>query len=313
MKRTLAVALATALILLIQVTAASAVEIGSRCTAEGGDEGVRVQTVEVPGGPTYTAPISGILTQWGTALPAGYDATLRLKIVQATGTPGQWSVVRQSDPVAAIAGANSYATRIAIAAGERIAVYSATYNGYCTSGVAAAEGSGMQKFGPDTAVGGTFTVNSTTSASHLALFAVIEPDADGDGYGDQTQDACSLRADMQTPCPAVKITGVKRIVNRTSLKLAVMTDAAASLVATASVRLPARNGRRARTVKFKRLVTNVEAGRAKTLKLKFPKSLASHLKAVSKKSKVKVRVKLAATGLVNTHTKNYSYSLRGRR
>src|SRR5262249_18308967 len=35
------------------------------------------------------------------------------------------------------------------------------------------------------------------------VVAVIEPDADGDGYGDETQDKCPQSAATAAPCPAV--------------------------------------------------------------------------------------------------------------
>src|SRR5262249_55804628 len=35
----------------------------------------------------------------------------------------------------------------------------------------------------------------------INMAAVVEPDADGDGFGDETQDGCPTNASIQTACP----------------------------------------------------------------------------------------------------------------
>ena len=57
--------------------------------------------------------------------------------------------------------------------------------------------------GPATSatVGETVTLPSTYSNIQVRLAAEIEPDADGDGYGDLTQDACPAKGSKQVaPC-----------------------------------------------------------------------------------------------------------------
>ena len=45
-------------------------------------------------------------------------------------------------------------------------------------------------------------VDSTSPENFEALFSArVEPDADGDGFGDESQDACPSRADVQAACP----------------------------------------------------------------------------------------------------------------
>jgi hypothetical protein len=49
----------------------------------------------------------------------------------------------------------------------------------------------------------TDALYDTSFGSSIPLYAAdIEPDADGDGFGDETQDACPAKAAQQTPCPA---------------------------------------------------------------------------------------------------------------
>jgi hypothetical protein len=45
----------------------------------------------------------------------------------------------------------------------------------------------------------------------LMISADIEPDADHDSYGDETQDLCPTRADVHTACPPPAVTNAKTI------------------------------------------------------------------------------------------------------
>src|SRR5262245_13520566 len=58
---------------------------------------------------------------------------------------------------------------------------------------------------PDGALGGAGTA---VSGAELLLSADVEPDADGDGFGDETQDNCPSIANDQTsnPCPSTPAT-----------------------------------------------------------------------------------------------------------
>jgi hypothetical protein len=51
---------------------------------------------------------------------------------------------------------------------------------------------------------------STSPSRELLINADVEPDADGDGFGDETQDQCPTNASTQGPCPvtpAASVTG----------------------------------------------------------------------------------------------------------
>lgn len=292
---------------------AGAVEIGSRCAAENGDMGVRGQVAEAVGGPTYTAPASGILTKWGTTLPAATTATVRLKIALPTATPNHWTVLRQSDPTTAVAGENAFTTRLPIAAGDRIAVYSPTYAGYCLSGATPAESSSRHKYGPDTPVGDIFTLNSATMGSRTALFAVIEPDTDADGYGDESQDLCPSRGDLQTACPTISLARTSLRARSRNLLFKVTANVAAPAKITVSARVPAYGGRRAKTIRLKTTTKNLRAGEPTSVKLTYPRSLLNARRALPSSATIRFKLKIAATGLVNTATKTVRAKLRGGR
>jgi hypothetical protein len=51
--------------------------------------------------------------------------------------------------------------------------------------------------------GQTIAPDDTTMNFEVLANAQIEPDVDGDGFGDETQDACPKDASKQAPCPVI--------------------------------------------------------------------------------------------------------------
>ena len=122
-----------------------------------------------------------------------------------------------------------------------------------------------------------------------------------------------MRADLQTACPAVTIGAIKRKASAKSLKLSFSTGAQSSLKLTGSARVPANGARRAKTIRFKALAKTTDATGAAGLTVKYPKRLLSALRSLPKRKKVKLTLKLEATGLINTDSTTIRASLRGRR
>jgi hypothetical protein len=67
---------------------------------------------------------------------------------------------------------------------------------------------GGQAIDPTTVPQLMLTANATKRL--LDISAVWEPDADGDGYGDVSQDGCPLLTTMQAPCPVPDTTVTKK-------------------------------------------------------------------------------------------------------
>jgi hypothetical protein len=60
----------------------------------------------------------------------------------------------------------------------------------------------LELSGADPAPGETRSaVGAPDPVTLLNVSAVLEPDADGDGFGDETQDQCPTNATTQGPCP----------------------------------------------------------------------------------------------------------------
>ncbi|MEA2348301.1 MAG: hypothetical protein QOG62_2088 [Thermoleophilaceae bacterium] len=139
-------------------------------------------------GPAYTVPPGGgVITSWRTAITSGLAAmSLRLftgnvAAVQATAEARLESIVPGGQTV--------FPTRISAAGGE--------FLGYSYSSPAGAGGCVNEGAAPGDLIGGSVSkpvgegeaVIATGAGQLLNISASLEPDADKDGFGDETQDA----------------------------------------------------------------------------------------------------------------------------
>ena len=80
----------------------------------------------------------------------------------------------------------------------------------------------------DSPVGSTLAYGSTTG--NLDVAAVVEPDSDGDGYGDETQDLCATQPSTQGACdldrPDTTITKGPQPTFKTTVKFTFVSDEA---------------------------------------------------------------------------------------
>lgn len=222
MRKGLPTLIAALLALALPAGAQSAVTIGSLppSTTTGGCSlcfGIQAQD----SGPNlYTAPISGVVTSFamrsGTVLTA--TDKFRLMVVEAA-VPPNWTLAGASDFVFwPGTGATyqdkpiSWTARVPILAGAHIGIDFRTDAGgnslyYYATGNAADKlflvgGSPLE-------IGQTSTSGLTPSSERLNLTATIEPDADHDGYGDETQDGCPTDRSDHGPCTKPVLTGFK--------------------------------------------------------------------------------------------------------
>lgn len=147
-------------------------------------------------GGTYAVPSSGVITRWslrhgpelGVSIP-----TAQLRILTPAGD-AQTFGARIVGGLASLSGAaatdtftftDDYgrANGVPVTAGERIAVY---VDDAALPVFAADAGHVGMTLGSH----GSGTRSYESAAGTLLLQAIIEPDADSDGYGDETQDAC---------------------------------------------------------------------------------------------------------------------------
>jgi hypothetical protein len=161
---------------------------------------------DVVSGPSYSPSSSGVITSWSAQANGDTGQTLQLMVL-SKGSGLVYTVLRR-DSVRTLANLNALNTfaglRLPIEAGQLIAVYEppgstadCEANGSTGDNIAFSEIADPSDNVPAAYDGfdSQFRVNAQ---------AVVEPDADHDGFGDETQDQCATNGATQGPCPAKK-------------------------------------------------------------------------------------------------------------
>jgi hypothetical protein len=215
-----------------------------------------------------------------------------LKVFRATANPKQFQVVGESAPAKIQPGPNSFSTRVPISAGDQLGL--AGTGGtvgalYCPTG-SAADRIGAMAGNPPT--GSTGTVIAEGAGLGIPVTAVIEPDVDGDGYGDETQDKCPQSAALQTECPIVTVEA-SAAAKRGSAAVLVTTNHTAPVKVTGAVKLG-----KGKKVKLSGGTQTVSPGKLGRFTLKFSKKLKTALGELSPKQSLKLKVTATATDLI---------------
>jgi hypothetical protein len=166
-----------------------------------------VQTATGPGQGSYAVPAGGgVITGWQHEARDIDGALLKLKVVRPTSPlagPASFSVVGET-PFWDVAEPklHSYPARIKVQPGDRLGIVTAsnaaTSPPACNTNAVPAD---EVYEGPDFATGGMLNPFNTF---RLNIAATLEPDADNDGFGDETQDKCRGKAGAAAGCPASK-------------------------------------------------------------------------------------------------------------
>ncbi|MEA2330997.1 MAG: hypothetical protein QOH58_1135 [Thermoleophilaceae bacterium] len=202
--RKLVLPVAVVAVLLAAPAGAQAITIGSDSLGSPAGDTVQCGTYDpcvliqddIGGGLIRVPSGDWIVTSWRTR---GASGSMALEVLQPTGgTSSSLEGTFKSESAEVLgAGGGSvqqFPTRLPASGGDMIGV-----------AIDAAGGIGANAAGPGT----TFyeappTANFTTNLSgtyELLLQATLEPDSDGDGFGDATQDGCSTSPSTQGACP----------------------------------------------------------------------------------------------------------------
>jgi hypothetical protein len=166
-----------------------------------------INTVLPDSGANLTSPFDGVIVRWRMIGNSG-ATSFRLRIVHPEGGGQFTGVGASSEEVPMGVGPTTFPTRLPIAAGDMLGINihgGVSWSGNAV-GVTGAEFVSVQPTltdGPPPQMP-NFTVNDLESGVN----ADVEPDADGDGFGDETQDGCPTNASSQAPCPAAPVAPV---------------------------------------------------------------------------------------------------------
>jgi hypothetical protein len=187
--------------------AGTSTTIGQTGTAPGCAPGnVSALQSATVGPPLYTTP-AGVITSFsyqGNAVPGQVQAVL----YGPESSPGNRSVVAKSAKALSVAGVlNTFPTRVPVTAGLTLGMWMGTAGMGCA--FAGAPGDILHAAVVDPDVTAAFSVVTTGPAHRANVSAVVESDADGDGFGDVSQDLCPQSKLTQAACPPPDTTVTK--------------------------------------------------------------------------------------------------------
>ena len=171
------------------------------------------------GSPSYVAPSAGVLTSYSVRASSAPGA-VRLVVFGPSPAPGHRTVVAVSAQNAVVINSvNTFATRVPVAAGQSIGLNNSADGMLCWgSGVAGDEVDAVTPFDPS--VSTDFGGGNPQAGKRVNISAVLEPDVDGDLYGDLTQDLCPQSRLTQAACPAPDTTVTKKPKKRSATRKA---------------------------------------------------------------------------------------------
>ena len=190
-------AVAALLILAFTAPAQASVKIGQTSSTgsscQGGVPYTEVQSAAANN--DYTVPSGGgVITSWSHDAMAGPNQTIKLKVFRATMNATQFLVVGQSSPqlMDAAGGLQTFKTRITVQAGDVIGTVKVAPQSTirCLFTTQSSSDAANDNPNADTAVGQIESFGAAGTKTRLNISAMVEPDADGDGWGDETQDNC---------------------------------------------------------------------------------------------------------------------------
>jgi hypothetical protein len=218
-----------------------------------------------------TAPGDGVVTRWAVRSMSG---PIQLRVLRPA--PGNaFHDVGSSGQVTAVGpGVQTFSTRIAIRAGDYVGVdaLAGAFLAY-----RAAPGGMIGDYYPGRLPdGATSPLTNGTVADYEVLLSVdVEPDADGDGFGDETQDGCPTDPTTHDTCPdrtapTTSLGGAPKqnIVRQKAVIVTAQASEAATLDATGTIRVRGRRG----LLELTPASASAAAGAEVSLELKLPET-----------------------------------------
>jgi len=161
-------------------------------------------TTESPGD-TYVVPFSGVVSSWSFQTDAIAPPAARLKIgrvnsdTDLSDTETSLSIVGESGSENLTPNSlNRFPTRVSVHQGDFLGIY---LGGDELVHCSKAASLGFQDhFSQTDVAAGTSDTFQRETEGQVEVAAVLERDADNDGFGDESQDQCPSNGGIQAPC-----------------------------------------------------------------------------------------------------------------
>jgi hypothetical protein len=300
-----AVGLAVTAALMFSPSAFAATEFGDNCVANEAEtipNTVMFWQFAAPGDPLPSAaPTAGVITKWKVNLITGvpFGIPVQMRVVRLNEGSKSATVISEASGEVH-SGSNTFETRMPVQAGDHLALSSASE----MIGLLVCENTVEEAF-----LGGALVAPIGTPTPYeqgevkfrIPLSAVIEPDADGDGFGDETQDKCPTNAATQAPCPPPPAPTTLSATAAAQKGLATVTltaSAQASVTVGGTVKLG-----KAGTAKLSGGTQTVTPGTLAKFVVLFPAKLKAQLKKTPPSKKLTLELSATAPGATSTALK----------
>lgn len=246
------------------------------------------------------APSGGVITSWsvnvGSAL-APASIPMKFKVLRPDLANKTIQVVGESSGTA-VAGANTFNVRIPVQAGDRIGTASDGTSLLACEEWTPGDVLGLIKGDPVTGSTAEF-MEGPEIKGQIPVFATIEPDADGDGYGDETQDKCPTDASTHEACPTPPPSTTQQPITlsasaaakKTFLTVSLTTTAQASVTVAGTVKIG-----KGKAVKLSGNTQTVALGALAKFTVLFPAKLKAALKKLPTSKKLTISLSASAPG-----------------
>lgn len=287
--------------------ASAATEFGDACAANDVTESTPITLFEIAavGNPLPTsAPSAGVITRWKVnVIPAPVTLPQTLKVLRPNAAAKTAQIVGE-DTRNVSGGLNSFETRIPVQAGDRLGLF-----GPGEPGTLICESTGahvLGVFAGGGSIGATVNFAEIAPEARVPVSAVIEPDVDNDGYGDETQDKCPQSAAAQTVCPVIVLDAIP-LTKKGSVVVLVAANPESPVTVSGAVKAPGKSkgAKSSAQLKLKGVTSTVKPGAIARITLPFSAKLKSELAALPSKRSVKLTITASATnaaGQVSTDT-----------
>ena len=315
--RTAAVAFVAAILALLAIGAVAAPasqEVGSTCVANQTVPNTTALVLYTNGAlhPQPNVIPAGVITRWKVQAPTDQAPIAQQLVVNRQVGEQDDSKVGESAVETVGPGLNEFATRVPAPEYAHVGLTGPEGALYCEH--VEMDTAGLVE-GP-WAIGETRHFGVAVNAS-VPVTAVVEPDRDSDGYGDETQDGCPQSPLYQLGCPLVDIKAVAHS-RRGAIIVDVTPSAEAKIYAWGQIGLGIEQkgdrSKRRRTVglgptKYKWLA----GGEATRVKLPFPKAVIRQLNNLPPRESLRAKVFVHSMDLAGLpSTIKLAVALRGR-
>lgn len=164
-------------------------------------------------GGAYTVPSDGVISSWSFQTGAAAPEVLRLKVGRVTsssdleGANTELSVTGESiSQVPTASSLNTFRTRVPVKQGDFLGIYLGAAVGSVKCSNATVSAGYRDHYSARDVLAGSSATFTGESDGQVEVAAVLEPDADRDGFGDETQDQCPSNPTTRGQCPVAPVT-----------------------------------------------------------------------------------------------------------